>query len=76
VWIASHPSYAVRVALDGVDAGRQWVVNDTGKLLNPTSAALGRGSGRQERTLYVTNGGEFVGADLVNEGVVAVDLGR
>lgn len=71
-WIASHPSYAVHVDLDG----RQRVVNDTDKLLNPTSAAFGRGDGEEERTLYVTNGGESVGADftLVNEGVVAVDL--
>ncbi len=70
-WIASHPSYAVQV---GVVAGTQRVVSDTGKLLNPTSAAFGRGGWSQERTLYVTNGGEFVGWDLVNEGVVALDL--
>jgi hypothetical protein len=69
-WIASHPSEAVQVKLDG----SQRVVNDTEKLLNPTSAAFGRGSARQEKTLYVTNGGEFVGSDLVNEGVVAIDL--
>lgn len=69
-WIASHPSYAVHVKLDGT----QRVVNDTALLLNPTSAAFGRGDGGQEKTLYVTNGGEFVGSDLVNEGVVAVDL--
>lgn len=70
-WIASHPSYAVRVGLLG---GSQSIVNDTSKLLNPTSAAFGRGSLSQQKTLYVTNGGEFVGWDLVNEGVVALDL--
>jgi len=69
-WIASHPSYAVRVSASGT----QFVVNDTAKLLNPTSAAFGRGDEAQEKTLYVTNGGEFVGNDLVNEGVVAIDL--
>jgi sugar lactone lactonase YvrE len=69
-WIASHPSYAIQVFKDG----SQRVVNDTAKLLNPTSAAFGRGSAAQEKTLYVTNGGEFVGNDLVNEGVVALSL--
>ncbi|KAB5515533.1 hypothetical protein GE09DRAFT_1159894, partial [Coniochaeta sp. 2T2.1] len=71
-WIASHPGYAVHVKKDGA----QRVVNDTELLLNPTAAAFGRGSKEQERTLYVTNGGEFAGADLVNGGVVAVDLGH
>jgi len=71
-WIASHPSYVVHV---NSRAG-QTVVNDTGLLLNPTSAAFGRGDGGEEGTLYVTNGGEFVGEDftLINEGVVAVDM--
>ncbi|KAH8909323.1 hypothetical protein BR93DRAFT_924335 [Coniochaeta sp. PMI_546] len=69
-WIASHPSYAVHVKLDGT----QRVVNDSELLLNPTSAAFGRGNAEQEKVLYVTNGGEFVGMDLVNEGVVALDL--
>ncbi|KAJ9165557.1 hypothetical protein NKR19_g278 [Coniochaeta hoffmannii] len=71
-WIASHPSYVVHVD----SRAGQTVVNDTGLLLNPTSAAFGRGDGGEERTLYVTNGGEFVGEDftLVNEGVVAVDM--
>ena len=71
-WIASHPSYAVRV---GVPGGGQHVVEDTAKLLNPTSAAFGRGGGREKKTLYVTNGGEFLpDFTLVNEGVVAIDL--
>ena len=73
-WIASHPSYAVRVAPNG----SQYAVNDTTKLPNPTSAALGRGSFVQEKTLYITNGGRFVltdtGFDLVDGGVVAIDL--
>lgn len=70
-WIASHPSYAVKVTLSG---GNQLVVNDTAKLLNPTSAAFGRGSLQQRKTLYITNGGEFAGFDLINEGVVAIEL--
>ncbi|KAK4159581.1 hypothetical protein QBC43DRAFT_293844 [Cladorrhinum sp. PSN259] len=70
-WIASHPDYAVQVDLVG---GSQRLVNDTRKLLNPTSAAFGRGSLKERRTLYVTNGGEFVGFDLVNNGVVALDF--
>lgn len=69
-WIASHPSYAIHVAANG----SQVVVNDTQKLLNPTSAAFGRGSSQQRKTLYITNGGEFVGFDLVNSGIVAIDL--
>ncbi|KAK5660612.1 hypothetical protein OQA88_13176 [Cercophora sp. LCS_1] len=70
-WIASHPSYGVEVTLA---SGSQFVVNDAAKLLNPTSAAFGRGSSKQEKTLYITNGGEFVGFDLVNEGVVAIEV--
>ncbi|KAK3994475.1 hypothetical protein QBC44DRAFT_236251 [Cladorrhinum sp. PSN332] len=70
-WIASHPDYAVQVNLA---TGSQRVVKDSRKLLNPTSAAFGRGSAREKKTLYVTNGGEFVGWDLVNNGVVALDL--
>ncbi|KAK4247493.1 hypothetical protein C7999DRAFT_32040 [Corynascus novoguineensis] len=73
IWIASHPSYAVRV---GLGDGEQGLMNDTAKLLNPTSAEFGRGGEGQRRTLYVTNGGEFVGDDLVNEGVVPYHLGR
>ncbi|KAH6615913.1 hypothetical protein B0J18DRAFT_292125 [Chaetomium sp. MPI-SDFR-AT-0129] len=72
VWMAAHPSYLVRVDLP---SGEQWVVNDTEKLSKPTSAAFGRGVRKQERTLYVTNGGEQVGGNLVNERLVAVDLG-
>lgn len=71
-WIASHPSYAVRVDVGA--SGAQYVVNDTTLLLNPTSAAFGRGSRAQEKTLYVTNGGEFSGNDLINGGVVAVQV--
>lgn len=74
VWIASHPSYAVKVSVGGAGGSSQRVVSDAAKLLNPTAAAFGRGGARQQRTLYVTNGGEFVGADLINEGVVAIDL--
>ena len=71
-WIASHPDYAVGVKLSN---GNQWVIEDSVKLLNPTAAAFGRGSPRQEKTLYITNGGEFTPEfDLINEGVVAIDL--
>jgi hypothetical protein len=60
----------------GGGGGRQWMVNDTGVLFNPTSAAFGRGGREQEGMLYVTLGGRFEGMDLVEGGVVAVDLGR
>lgn len=71
-WITSHPDYAVGVKLSD---GSQRVIEDTAKLLNPTAAAFGRGSARQEQTLYITNGGEFTPEfDLINEGVVAIDL--
>lgn len=71
-WIASHPDYAVGVPLLG---GSQTVINDTQKLLNPTSAAFDRGSVAQRKILYVTNGGEFTPEfDLINEGVVAISL--
>lgn len=69
-WIATHPDYVVGVEVDG----KQNVIANETLLLNPTSAAFGRGSRREEGTLYVTNGGLFVGNDLVDEGVVAVDL--
>lgn len=72
VWMAAHPSYLVRVDLE---SGEQWVINDTEKLSKPTSAAFGRGVKKQARTLYVTNGGKQVGEDLVNQRVVALDLG-
>ncbi|KAK4196103.1 hypothetical protein QBC40DRAFT_287875 [Triangularia verruculosa] len=72
VWIASHPDYAVGVTLPG---GAQWVVKNATKLLNPTACAFGRGSVKERKTLYVTNGGEFLpDLTLVNEGVVALDL--
>jgi len=75
VWIASHPSQAVRVTISsGSGSGQQFVVNDTALLKNPTSAAFGRGSKKQERTLYITNGGEFSGNDLINGGVVAIEV--
>ena len=72
-WIATHPSDVIEVQVGkGVVADIQ---NST-LLLNPTSAAFGRGAERERRTLYVTNGGTFVGDtfELVEEGVVAIDL--
>ncbi|RDL33791.1 Uncharacterized protein BP5553_08159 [Venustampulla echinocandica] len=68
-WIATHPSHVVKVKSDGT----QKVLANTALLLNPTSAAFGRGNALEKRTLYVTNGGEFVGNDLVNEGIVSFD---
>ncbi|KAK0649826.1 hypothetical protein B0T16DRAFT_389803 [Cercophora newfieldiana] len=72
-WIASHPDYAVKVPV-GI-SGAQTVVKNATLLLNPTSAAFGRGSAKERKTLYVTNGGEFTPEfDLINEGVVALDF--
>ncbi|KAK1829944.1 hypothetical protein QBC39DRAFT_286332 [Podospora conica] len=72
-WIASHPDYAVKVPV-GL-GGAQTVIKNATKLLNPTSAAFGRGSVKERRTLYVTNGGEFTPEfELINEGVVALDF--
>ncbi|TVY55734.1 hypothetical protein LSUE1_G007526, partial [Lachnellula suecica] len=68
-WIATHPSNVVEVKKDG---SQVFITNDT-LLLNPTSARFGRGSVGERKTLYVTNGGEFAGNDLINGGVVAVD---
>ncbi|KAM7186293.1 hypothetical protein V8F33_011889 [Rhypophila sp. PSN 637] len=73
-WIASHPDYAVGVRLNGNNHAQRVIQNST-LLLNPTAAAFGRGSRKEERTLYITNGGEFTPEfDLINEGVVAIDL--
>lgn len=47
-----------------VGDGSQQVVNDMSLLPNPTSAAFGKGSPRQEKTLYVAHGGEFVRSDF------------
>jgi hypothetical protein len=69
-WIATHPEYVVGIDVNGA---QNMIANET-LLLNPTSAAFGRGSLGQERILYVTNGGVFVGDDLVDEGVVAVNV--
>jgi hypothetical protein len=51
-------------------------INNKTLLLNPTSAAFGRGGEKERRTLYVTNGGTCVGDtfELVEEGVVAIEL--
>ncbi|CZR56290.1 uncharacterized protein PAC_06178 [Phialocephala subalpina] len=68
-WIATHPEYVVKVAPDG----EQSLISNETLLLNPTSAAFGRGSKKERKMLYVTNGGLFAGNDLVDEGVVAVD---
>ncbi|PVH87724.1 hypothetical protein DL98DRAFT_566784 [Cadophora sp. DSE1049] len=69
-WIATHPNHVVKVTPGGV----QTVIEDTELLLNPTSAQFGRGSVRERRTLYVTNGGWFTeDFTLINEGVVALD---
>ena len=70
-WIATHLDYVVEAA--GETGAQRVIVNET-LLLNPTSAAFGRGGQRQERTLYVTNGGVFEESGLVDGGVVAVDL--
>ena len=69
IWIATHPSQAVRVNPDG----SQTVIQHDRLLLNPTSAAFGRGGKKERKTVYITNGGEFSGADLINSGVVAID---
>lgn len=69
-WIASHPNEVVMVQPDG----SQQVITDTTLLLNPTNSVFGRGNWKESQTLYVTNGGWFVGNDLVNGSVVAVDL--
>lgn len=68
-WIATHSSNVVEVKTDG----SQVVITNTTLLKNPTSSQFGRGSLRERKTLYVTNGGEFAGNDLINGGVVAVD---
>ncbi|CZS96518.1 hypothetical protein WAI453_010004 [Rhynchosporium graminicola] len=72
-WVATHPNHVVRVT----SGGQQTVVEDTELLLNPTSAQFGRGSERERRMLYVTNGGRFMeDFTLVDEGVVALDTAR
>ncbi|KAE8440949.1 hypothetical protein EG329_006163 [Mollisiaceae sp. DMI_Dod_QoI] len=71
-WIATHPEYVVEVG----PAGNQNVISNSTLLLNPTSAAFGRGSLAQKKTLYVTNGGAFSGDNLIDEGMVAIDLSR
>ncbi|KAL5318687.1 hypothetical protein ACEPPN_013751 [Leptodophora sp. 'Broadleaf-Isolate-01'] len=69
-WVATHPNHVVKVT----PGGQQTVIEDTELLLNPTSAHFGRGSLRERRTLYVTNGGWFTeDFTLINEGVVALD---
>jgi hypothetical protein len=72
-WIATHPSDVIEVQ---VGKGIVADIQNSTLLLNPTSAAFGRGAERERRTLYVTNGGTFVGdtVKLVEEGVVAIDL--
>jgi hypothetical protein len=71
-WIATHPDYVVKVK----SSGKQKVIANETFLLNPTSAAFGRGGQKEKQTLYVTNGGVFSGTDLIDEGVVAIDTAR
>lgn len=67
-WIATHPAHVVKVEADG--SQQTW---NSSLLLNPTSAAFGRGVG-QEKRLYVTNGGTFdANFTLIEGGVVSVD---
>ncbi len=69
-WVATHPNHVVKVS----PGGQQTIIEDTELLLNPTSAQFGRGSSRERKTLYVTNGGWFTeDFTLINEGVVALD---
>jgi hypothetical protein len=70
-WIATDLDYVVEAASE---TGAQRVIANGTLLLNPTSAAFGRGGQRQEKTLYVTNGGMFEEGGLVGGGIVAVDL--
>jgi hypothetical protein len=74
-WIATHTSDVIETEVGkGVVAD----IQNATLLLNPTSAAFGPGGERERRTLYVTNGGIFVGDtfELVEEGEVAVYLWR
>ncbi|KAK4222424.1 hypothetical protein QBC38DRAFT_489867 [Podospora fimiseda] len=70
-WVASHPDYVVEIDLSD---GKQRVVKDETRLLNPTSATFGRGGKKEKEKVYVTVGGQFVGWDLVGNGIVALDL--
>lgn len=79
VWIATHPASAIKVTISGNGVATQEAVTNQTILFNPTSAAYGRGSRKEENTVYVTNGGRFVdngngGFDLVDSGVVALTL--
>jgi len=67
-WIASHPNEVVEVTPNG----NQRIITNTTLLLNPTNSVFGRGNLKERKTLYVTNGGWFVGNDLVNGSVVAI----
>jgi hypothetical protein len=69
-WIATHPNHVVKVRPDG----SQKLLQNATLLKNPTAAEFGRGSAKERRTLYVTNGGEFTPTfDLINGGVVSFD---
>lgn len=70
-WIATHLDYVVEVP---GEIGAQRVIANGTLLLNPTSAAFGKGGQREEITLYVTNGGTFLESGLVDGGIVAIDL--
>jgi hypothetical protein len=72
-WIATHPHHVIKVRPDGT----QKILANATALKNPTAAEFGRGSAKERRTLYVTNGGEFTETfDLINGGVVSFDTAR
>ncbi|KAG9246109.1 hypothetical protein BJ878DRAFT_574309 [Calycina marina] len=60
-WIAGHRSGVVEVD----SHGNQNIVNDMVQLLTATNGVFGRGSAKESRTLYVTNGGERVSSGEV-----------
>jgi hypothetical protein len=69
-WIATHPNHVVKIEPNG----SQKILANATLLKNPTAAEFGRGSAKERRTLYVTNGGEFTATgDLINGGVVSFD---
>ena len=74
-WIATHPNRVNEITLQG--KGRNITGEPDGlEMTQPTSAQFGRGSPKQERTLYVTTSGgrTMKGGEKVGGQVFAIDL--
>lgn len=74
-WISAHPKSVTKVSLSENWTQTVFGGKDNATLADPTSASFGRGSKKEERTLYVSTGGltYLVDGKVFGGQVVAID---